>query len=249
MRETEEPPVTEPSARGGFPGHKTGMRPFVIGLVVGLFISATVWTATTHATPRATIVATSALRGSALPTSLHADHKAPMDLLSDSLCLHAGARCTWERTFGGAFTDKAFAVASAADGRVFVAGDTGYLSTQQNDAWVLCLDRSGKVIWDRVFGGPKPDSAWGLVARPDGGVVVSVATSSYGAGSADAWLLGLDQTGAVRWKRTYGGKYWDRPTGLAVTSDGGLLVVGYTTTQSAGYEDYWVLRLDSEGLL
>jgi hypothetical protein len=113
----------------------------------------------------------------------------------------------------------------------------------------LKLDDEGLVLRDRVFGGPKPDSAWGLVARPDGGVVVSVATSSFGAGSADAWLLGLDQTGAVRWKRTYGGKYWDLPTGLAVTSNSGPLLVGYTSTQGEGYEDYWVLRVDSAGLL
>ena len=34
-----------------------------------------------------------------------------------------------------------------------------------------------------------------------------------------------------------------------LTKDGDLLMVGSTTTKGAGYEDYWVLRLDADGWL
>jgi hypothetical protein len=83
---------------------------------------------------------------------------------------------------------------------------------------------------------------------PGTGYAIIIATLSHGAGSADAWVLCLNDSGDILWQRVYGGKLWDRPTSAALTLDGGLAIAGYTTTTGAGYEDFWILRVDARGL-
>jgi hypothetical protein len=61
-------------------------------------------------------------------------------------------------------------------------------------------------------------------------------------------MMALDADGEIAWERTIGGALWDRPTALAASTGGDeLLVAGYTTTMGAGYEDFWLLRLDGQG--
>jgi hypothetical protein len=127
---------------------------------------------------------------------------------------------------------------------VGVTSEDGY---KTDDAWVLRLNAVGELVWQKTFGGHKPDSAWALVGMADEGWAVIIKTSSYGAGSADAWVIRLDKEGALLWERLYGGKLWDRPTAAVLSEDGGLLIAGYTTSKGAGYEDYWLLRLDADG--
>lgn len=49
------------------------------------------------------------------------------------------------------------------------------------------------------------------------------------------------------WDRTYGGMGEDEAWGCISLSDGGFLVVGYTSSWGAGYEDMWVMKLDTNG--
>lgn len=93
------------------------------------------------------------------------------------------------------------------------------------------------------------DAAWAVVAQPQDRYVVIIATQSRGAGSTDVWLIQLDDSGEKTWERLYGEALRDRPTSGALPSDGGLYVAGYTTFRGAGYEDFWVLRLDARGTL
>jgi hypothetical protein len=111
------------------------------------------------------------------------------------------------------------------------------------------LDSDGKLIWEQIFGGPQNDSAWALTRVPNGNYLVTVATSSYGSGSKDAWILLLNQSGNLLWERIYGGDLWDRPTAVTIAANGSILLAGYTTSQGAGFEDYWLLRLDADGRL
>ena len=44
-----------------------------------------------------------------------------------------------------------------------------------------------------------------IAPTSDGGYIVGGSTSSYGAGSGDAWLLKLVVAGNLQWQKTYGG--------------------------------------------
>ena len=163
------------------------------------------------------------------------------------LRLDGSGNVVWDRTFGGGEDDWATSVVALADGGLAVAGLTASKGAGNADMWVLRLDGSGNVVWDRTFGGSENDWASSVVALADGGLAVAGHTESKGAGDADMWVLRLDGSGNVVWERTFGGGESDEAGSVVALADGGLAVAGSTRSKGAGTRDMWVLRLDGSG--
>jgi len=163
--------------------------------------------------------------------------------------LSADGDTVWRRSYPDGPFSAATGLAPAADGGLAVVGLRAERALGGDDIRVLRLGSAGEVLWDRRLGGPGRDTAWGVVASGDGGFVLAGASASFGAGSADAWIVGLDGQGRTLWESLHGGALWDRPTALARRAGGGLLVGGYTTSRGAGFEDFWLLALDARGRL
>ncbi len=72
-------------------------------------------------------------------------------------------------------------------------------------------------------------------------------TRSFGAGAGDAWVLKLDEIGNVIWQKTYGGPAVDAGFSVRLTTDGGYVVAGSTSSFGAGAGDAWVFKLDENG--
>ena len=149
----------------------------------------------------------------------------------------------WEASLDRTPFDLVTAVVATEDGGAVAAGTS---PDGRLDVRVVRFDGRGAVRWERVLGGPGAETAWGL-ARVGGGFVLAGSSGSGGAGSHDLWLVGLDEAGRVRFERRHGGALWDRATAVRALADGTLWVAGYTTSEGAGFEDGWVLRLDAEG--
>ncbi len=155
----------------------------------------------------------------------------------------------WQRRFDLGSFNSVSAVTATADGGVLALGVAGGERLAQEESWAARFDGHGAMLWRRSFEGALRETGWGATTTADGDFVIALASSSGGRGSADARLLRLDPDGRRLWERVYGGALWDRPAALAVMPDETIVVGGYTTTRGAGYEDYWVLRLDADGLL
>ena len=104
----------------------------------------------------------------------------------------------WSRTYGGTRWDYARAIVPTFDGGYVVAGYTASFGAGADDAWVLKLDGSGNVVWQKTYGGSYADWAYAIAPTFDGGYVVAGSTWSFGAGSYDAWVLKLEADGTVR---------------------------------------------------
>ena len=72
-----------------------------------------------------------------------------------------------------------------------MAGSTYSYGAGSADAWLVKTDAYGNMEWNKTYGGPSSDWASALVQTSDGGFAIACSTSSYGAGSADAWLIKL----------------------------------------------------------
>jgi hypothetical protein len=71
-------------------------------------------------------------------------------------------------------------------------------------------------------------------------------TYSFGAGSADFFLIKTDANGNIIWAKTYGGIYIDSATSVQQTSDGGYIVAGRTGSFGAG-GDIFLIKTDANG--
>jgi hypothetical protein len=152
----------------------------------------------------------------------------------------------WQKTYGGTNFDLANSIQQTSDGGYIVAGST-YSFGADGDAWVLKLDDTGDVQWQKTYGGANSDVANSIQQTSDGGYIVAGSTYSFGAGNGDIWVLKLDETGNVLWQKTYGGANYDMAKSIQQTLDGGYIAAGYTESFGAGYDDAWVLKLDETG--
>ncbi|WP_017732643.1 T9SS type A sorting domain-containing protein [Nafulsella turpanensis] len=181
----------------------------------------------------------------------------------------------WERTFGGKGFERVGALAAPAEGGFLIggsstsgaSGDKSQENRGHNDFWVLRVDASGNILWEKTFGGNLWDNFRDMVASRDGGFVLageSVSEISYekteeSRGQADYWALKIDAEGHVQWDKTLGGNGFEELVSIAEAQDGGFLLTGTSrsglsgdkSADEEGETDYWLSKITepSQGML
>jgi len=155
----------------------------------------------------------------------------------------------WQKTYGSSEWDEAIATAVAPNGDAIVAGYTASFGGEVHHAWLLRLGPDGNVRWQRMYGNEYTHIASAVAVAPDGDIVIAGYTNAptHG-GPGDVWVARLDPDGNIRWQITYGRKYEEDASAVAIAPNGDAVVVGLVETDT-GDHDLLVLRLDSEGNL
>jgi len=178
----------------------------------------------------------------------------------------------WDRTIGGVGVDKLSSLQPTSDGGYIVGGSSnseksGEKSEDEisftNDYWIVKLDGSGNIQWDKTIGGTGDDYLMAVIQTTDGGYMAGGYSASNKSedktrnsrGLSDYWVVKLDKAGNVQWDKTVGGDLDDILTSLQQTKDGGYILGGYSpsgksgekTQHSRGGNDYWVVKLSADG--
>lgn len=151
----------------------------------------------------------------------------------------------WNKTFGGAGTERGKAIQNTPDGNYIVVGTTNSYGNGYDDIWIIKLDTNGNEKWNQTFGGPDNDTGRSITLDDDMYVILGE-TWSYGSGKSDFWLIKTDSQGNEIWNKTYGGSEEDQGRFL-IYSDKGYVLTGGTRSYGNGEEDIWVLKVDEEG--
>ena len=98
----------------------------------------------------------------------------------------------------------------------------------------------------KSLGGTNHDYPMAVVQLEDGGYVVAGHSQSFGFGDADAYLLKTDSVGNHLWSRKYGGNGDDYFMDMMRTTDGGLIMVGFTNSYPGG-KNILLVKTDTAG--
>jgi hypothetical protein len=171
----------------------------------------------------------------------------------------------WQKCLGGSGFDQANSIQQTSDGGYIVAGIidsndgdmVGYKG--RTDAWVVKLNASGEIVWQKCLGGSGYDNATSIQQTLDGGYIVTGATESNDGdvvgykGRSDAWVVKLNTSGEIVWQKCLGGSGDDGAASIQQTSDG-YIIVGVTTSADGdvdgfhgGEFDIWVVKLNALG--
>jgi hypothetical protein len=177
----------------------------------------------------------------------------------------------WQKTFGGTGVESTtVSIEETNDGGyVFIDGTSsndGDVSGNHggSDVWVVKLNSSGTMVWQKTFGGTAADGSNSngtcmIKQTKDGGYVFVSSTASTNGditsnhGGTDIWVVKTDSVGNKTWGKTYGGTSDESSSSIEQTTDGGYIVAGYTksnngdVTNNYGLNDEWILKLDSIG--
>jgi len=163
------------------------------------------------------------------------------------LKLNSKGEVEWQKAFGGESSDGANSIQQTKDGGYIVAGWTNSFGSGGYDTYILKLNSKGEVEWQKTFGGVDDDVAESIQQTKDGGYIVAGWTSSSGSGGADVYILKLNSKGEVEWEKTFGGKYSDVANSIQQKKDGGYIVAGWSNSFGSGWQDVYILKLDSKG--
>ncbi len=164
--------------------------------------------------------------------------------------LNAKGGTPWRKRYGGNLKDVAKALTVMSTGEIVVAGWTRSYGAGLQDNWILKLNANGTIQWEKTIGGTGDENPRDLTVMPNGDIIVVGDTTSFGGGGQDGWIVRMNSTGTILWRKSYGADGDEAFRSILQTSDGGILVSGSTTSSiGAGLSDAWLLKLNSDGTL
>lgn len=180
--------------------------------------------------------------------------------------LNSSGSILWQKCLGGTGEDIGYSIRQTLDSGYVVAGFTksnsgdvsGIHSIGIPDYWVVKLNTTGSIQWQKCLGGTGDDKAYSIWQTADSGYVVTGYTKSNNGdvtgnnsvGLQDYWILKLNSSGSILWQKCLGGTSDDWARSVKQTSDGGYVVAGWTksingdVTFNNGINDYWVVKLN-----
>ncbi len=167
----------------------------------------------------------------------------------------------WERSFGGSGIEISYDMEKTGDNGYVIVGNT--FSTDkdvsknngESDMWLIKLDDSGNLIWERNFGGTAFDAAQSVSLSTDGGFIITGNSKSdsgdvlSNAGENDIWLVKTNANGKIVWQKSFGGAGLDFGFDAIENADKSIILVGesastnFLSLQNKGKSDVIVMKI------
>jgi|TARA_B110000261_G_scaffold130622_1_gene146515 gliding motility-associated-like protein len=173
----------------------------------------------------------------------------------------------WDKNFGGSEDDFLEEIRPLKHSEGFwIAGTTNSKSTgnkssggyNNGDFWILNVDDSAIVKFDRTFGSNGSETLKDMEISPEGSAIIAGYSNGSGGskisgnnGGFDNWIIKVDTNGVKFWDYNYGGAEDDTLQAIFIKCDRGILAGGYSessisgdrTHLNKGVNDYWVYEL------
>jgi hypothetical protein len=181
-------------------------------------------------------------------------------LLLASFAVAASTTIGWSNTYGGANSDKAYAMIRTREGGYALTGSTNSFGSGLISAWLVKTDVDGVELWNQTFGGLGQGLADAMVQTSDNGYAITGYTYSFQQGSTDQtssnvgsgelsmWIVRTDYLGNLVWNQTYPQVGTSIGYGIIQTSDGGFAVVVTSNSLGSNGKAAWLLKVDSNGV-
>lgn len=180
----------------------------------------------------------------------------------------------WQKTLGGNYRELLNDIKVTSNGGYIITGTSNSNSGDVTDshqtdggfdmdAWVVHLDSTGNIVWQKAFGGYDGSSNFSSIEQTsDGGFIAAGSTSSAGGdapplkGIADLWVVKMDANGTIIWSKNFGGSRGQDAQSVHQLPGNGYIVSGVTSSADGDVTDgidnmmtRWILKLDDEGNL
>jgi|21_taG_2_1085346.scaffolds.fasta_scaffold00086_3 hypothetical protein len=177
----------------------------------------------------------------------------------------------WQKTIGGTGRDVMKEIHQTRDGGYIIGGSSESivsglkteLSYGSLDYWIIKLDATGNIEWQKTFGGKFMDQLESIISTKDDGYLIGGWSNSFKSGNksedvygeGDYWVLKLDRDGTIEWQRALGGEQDDHLYTIIELKEGGYLAGGNSSSSTSGNKkksngrgtDFWLVKLSEVG--
>jgi uncharacterized repeat protein (TIGR01451 family) len=174
----------------------------------------------------------------------------------------------WQKCYGGSSNENPQYIMEVSDGNFIVVGSTassdGDVVGQHgsDDVWVLKLNSTGSIIWQKPYGGSNSDGGSKIALSNSGNLIVLANTLSTNGdvtsnhGFVDTWVFSVDYVnGNLNWQKCIGGTWRDIPRNLFKDGTGTFLVTSSTesgdgdASSTHGDEEILLTSMTESGLV
>jgi hypothetical protein len=155
----------------------------------------------------------------------------------------------WSKAIGHAGIENGRAVRVHPDGGYLIAGFTNSIGAGGYDGYLVRTDDTGRVIWEKTFGGADWDFFYDMVLTDDKGCIAVGQTHSSGAGNGDAWAARVDNDGNLVWEKTFGGAGEDGANGVKLQHDKKIIFAGHSWDKEYKCSRATLWQLEANGVL
>lgn len=169
----------------------------------------------------------------------------------------------WQKTLGGSKYETAKSIIQSSNNDYWIAGttfssdgDVSAVDHSQGCYWIIKLDSTGSILWQKTYGGSRYNTAESIIQTRDGKYVIAGMTQSYDedicgrdTNYGTFWVIGINDTGKIEWKRTGTGKRETYATCVIQTQDKGFALTGWNENGGRDTSNLFLIKLDSVGNL
>ncbi len=179
--------------------------------------------------------------------------------------LNANGDKEWDKYFGGTMNERVFDVVEANGGGFVMVGyseSTDFDVTSNKggyDYWIVKIDATGKMIWQKSYGGTGLDHAFGIAKTKDDTYIITGMSNSVDGditknkGENDVWVISIDDNGNKLWDKSFGGSQSEASSAIKSTSDGNYIITAQSISSdqdfsaNKGMNDFWVFSISPKG--
>jgi hypothetical protein len=175
----------------------------------------------------------------------------------------ANGNLLWQKTLGGSKDEWANHIVRSTDGGFVVMGYTESSNTGdvganhgKSDLWVVKLNATGTIVWQKTIGGAGSDAAIFGTASADGGFMLSGTTDSNNSGDvganhglSDLWIVKVSANGTLAGQLLMGGNDHEFGNEIIPVPYGYVVTGGSSSNNNGdaganhGKTDMWQLKI------
>ncbi|MCB0464101.1 MAG: T9SS type A sorting domain-containing protein, partial [Aequorivita sp.] len=139
-----------------------------------------------------------------------------------------------------------------------ISGDKSENCKGYSDIWLLKLDESGEIIWQKTIGGSNIDHLKYIIKKNQGNYIligdslsdISGDKTENSHGLNDYWVIEIEEGGNILWQNTIGGDARDEVSSTIISSANEIIIGGSSksnnsgdkTENSRGDFDFWIVK-------
>lgn len=157
----------------------------------------------------------------------------------------------WERAYGELPHDE-WATSVVVSSNAYVVAGYQRKTEADQDLYILKVNPSGDLLWQKPYGTPNMDRAHDIVSAASGGYVLGGYTGVFQTRTFDPYLVKINEAGDVLWERILGDTaHSEMIFSICETRDGGIAAAGTSRLLSPvdAADVLFVLKTNASGSL
>lgn len=161
------------------------------------------------------------------------------------LKISPGGNLIWEKNYGGTDYDDCWGLCLTDNNRIYLIGSvyshdgdvTFHYPGIFNDLWLIAIDSTGQLLWDKTLGGSVSDFGHSIVPNGPNSLLIAGGSSTpnngdvtghHGFEYTDFWVLNVDTLGELKWAHCFGGTDVEIAFAIAPINETSVMVTGVT---------------------